>query len=291
MPDAYARLVDDAAVFPPGNLSLDDAVSAHRDHRASPYAGLVGPLVVPDTALPDLIGRLEADEPLAVSVVVTGGAGAVEPAARWAGDAGQVELAALELGLRDEEDLSRNARRVTKVIDQLFAAGHLRDETLVYVEVPSPSGPAPTTGWLDALDELAGLELGLKFRTGGDSRDRFPTPAQLAACIDAALDRELPFKCTAGLHHAVRHPDTETGIEHHGFLNVLLATRAALDGVAVEEIAAVLGTANSATVLSQLAEAGDPGLTSSRRWFRSFGSCSVRDPLADLVGLGLLAQM
>ena len=42
--------------------------------------------------------------------------------------------------------------------------------------------------------------------------------------IDAALDRETPFKCTAGLHRAVRHTGDD-GFEHHGFLNVLVATR------------------------------------------------------------------
>ena len=46
----------------------------------------------------------------------------------------------------------------------------------------------------------------------------------------AALDRETPFKCTAGLHNAVRHRAADTGFEHHGFLNVLLATRQAFDG-------------------------------------------------------------
>src|SRR5437764_5232024 len=39
-------LVDDAAVFPPGNASVPDAVRAHRQHRSSWYADLVGPLLV-----------------------------------------------------------------------------------------------------------------------------------------------------------------------------------------------------------------------------------------------------
>ena len=54
----------------------------------------------------------------------------------------------------------------------------------------------------------------------------FPGAATVASWIDAALDRETSYKCTAGLHHALRHRDHETGFEHHGFLNVLLATRA-----------------------------------------------------------------
>ncbi len=47
----FAGLLDDAAVFPPGNASVPDAVRLHREHRASWFAPLIGPLVVPDTEL------------------------------------------------------------------------------------------------------------------------------------------------------------------------------------------------------------------------------------------------
>ena len=80
----------------------------------------------------------------------------------------------------------------------------------------------------------------LKFRTGGLEADKFPSPEQLAGWIDAALDRETPFKCTAGLHHAIAHRDHHTGFPHHGFLNVLLATRQAFDGASVSEVATLL---------------------------------------------------
>ena len=114
----------------------------------------------------------------------------------------------------------------------------------------------------------------------------FPTAATVAAWIDAALDRETAFKCTAGLHHAVRHRDHETGFEHHGFLNVLLATRLAFDGGTPAEVARVLDDhyANDLVALARQAD-----LAGARRWFTSYGSCSVTEPLDDLVGLGLLA--
>lgn len=291
IPQPYRFLVDDAAVFPPGNAPLGEALAAHRRHRRSPWADLLGPFVVSDEALPDLIEAVRAsgdDTPLPVSVVVTGGAGAIEPAVRWAGRAEELELAAVELALRDEQDLPRNARRVTTVVDQLRAASDLDDDTPVYVEPPRPVGPEPAASWLTALDELAALDLRLKFRTGGVTADAFPSAAELASCIDAALDRELRFKCTAGLHHALRHRDEETGFEHHGFLNVLLATRAALDGSGVEDVEQVLGTTAASAVRDTLDEEGEETLVSARRWFVSFGSCSVREPLEDLVDLGLV---
>lgn len=294
IPAAFRSLVDDAAIFPPGNAPLVEALRAHREHRGSSYQELVGPFVVSDVALPDLIQAVRADSedgPLAVSVVVTGGAGAIEPAVRWATRAEELDLAGLELGLRDESDLPRNAQRVTTVVDQLRAAAELDDETPVYVEPPRPTGPEPASSWLSAVDELAALDLRLKFRTGGTTGDAFPGAAELAACIDAALDRELRFKCTAGLHHAVRHRDEESGFEHHGFLNVLAATRAALDGSSPEDVAAVLDTRDSSEVRVLLESAGQDGLGSARRWFVSFGSCSVLEPLEDLVDLGLLPDL
>lgn len=291
IPDPYRFLVDDAAVFPPGNAPLTEALAAHRAHAAQAWADLVGPFVVTDVALPELIEAVRSSgdaTPLPVSVVVTGGAGAIEPAVRWAGRAEELALAALELGLRDEQDLPRNAHRVTTVVDQLRASGDLDDETPVYVELRRLFGPDPAPTWLTALDEVAALDLRLKFRTGGVTADAFPSALELAACIDAALDRELAFKCTAGLHHALRHRDQETGAEHHGFLNVLLATRAALDGDPVDGVARILTTTDATTVRESLESAGTAGLVSARRWFVSFGSCSVLEPLEDLVALGLV---
>lgn len=294
IPRPYRGIVDDAAVFPPTNAPLTEALAAHRALRATAWSDLVGPFVVGDVVLPELIEavRSEADPtPLPVSVVVTGGAGAIEPAVRWAGRAEELALAALELGLRDESDLPRNARRLTTVVDQLRAAGELEDETPVYVEPPRAASPEPTTSWLSALDEIAALDLRLKFRTGGATADAFPGAAELAACIEAALDRELAFKCTAGLHHALRHRVTEgfeRPVDQHGFLNVLLATRAALDGRGRDEVSAVLQIQDDDSVAAALAAAGEDGLVSARRWFASFGSCNAGQARDDLADLGLL---
>ena len=47
LPPLFGRLVDDAAVFPPGSATLADGGRRTRQHRAAWYAGLVGPLLVP----------------------------------------------------------------------------------------------------------------------------------------------------------------------------------------------------------------------------------------------------
>jgi hypothetical protein len=272
-------LVDDAAIFPPGNLPLDQAVKEHRGHREAPYAALVGGFVVGDTSLADLVPLADPDRPLDLNVVVTGGAGALEPAVRWSRAEG-LRLRALEIALRDGgglgDDLARNAARVVAMVDNL--RGEMGDDVEVYVEPPRRT-LVGDQAWLAALDEISMAGLRLKFRTGGVTADAFPSVAELASSIDAALDRETPFKCTAGLHDAVRHTDPETGFEHHGFLNVLLATRVALDGGDIE---AALSSAEPATQLP-----APEACASARRWFTSFGSCSVLEVHADLVDLDL----
>jgi hypothetical protein len=278
IPPEYAALVDDAAIFPPGNAPLEEAVPAHREHLAAPYAALVGPFVVSDTRLPDLAKLVGSDgDPLRVAVVVTGGAGAVEPAYRWASSPG-LEPVGIEVALRDLDDLGGSARRTVAAVAELGA------DVPVYVEPPLVPGP-PSHGWLTALDEVAAADLRLKLRTGGVSADAFPTEQTVAAAIDAALDRELPFKCTAGLHHAVRDRAPDTGFEHHGFLNVLLATRAALDG---DDVTAALAEQDPDAMVARLAATGTDALVRTRRWFTSFGCCGVRDPYDDLVALSLV---
>lgn len=261
--------IDDAAIFPPGNMPLDEALAAHEAHQAAEYADLVGPFIVNDGRLPELCETIT--EPITINLVVTGGAGAISGAVTWAQRAEGVTLNAVEFALRDEDDLAHNARRVIAACDDIGL------DCPVYVEPPRLRGDRPPHGWLAALDALAEREFPVKFRLGGVDPDMVPTSVEVATSINAALDRELPFKCTAGLHHAVR---TEDG---HGFLNVLLATRADLDG---EDAVTVLDERDPQALLSRL----DPDtMLRTRKWFTSFGSCSILEPHDDLVELGVIA--
>ncbi len=304
VPSWLSRLVDDAAIFPPGNVPLPRAVEAHREYHSAPYAALVGPFVVSDLKLPDLLevvstGSATGDssttrvEPFPVTVVVSGGAGALEPAVRWSTRSGTLELRSLEIALRDDDSgaIVHNAKRIVTAVDQLVADGELGEAVPVYVEPPRLHGADPGHGWLSALDEIAAMDHRLKFRTGGADTDAFPGADELNTLIGAALDRELQFKCTAGLHNALRHRDDETGFEHHGFLNVLLATRASLDGASAGDVAAILETTDAATVRAAVEEAGPDAMLGARRWFASFGSCSILEPLEDLVDLDLLPDL
>ena len=281
VPALFRHLVDDAAMFPPGDLPLPEAVAAHRAHRVSPYADLVGTFVCTDQDLMKVAAEAArtGGGPLEVAVVITGGAGGIEPAVRYGDRSSDVEVKAIEVRLRAEDDLSRNALRVVRACDDCL------DEETAYVEIGLDGA------WERALDVVADAGYAAKLRTGGLDASLFPSELQVAAFITACLDREVAFKCTAGMHNAVRHAASDTGFEHHGFLNVLLATRASLDGASQDELAAVLasrdgdGLADHARALSEEQTAG------TRRWFTSFGSCRIDEPRHDLTTLKLLETL
>ncbi|SCE80578.1 hypothetical protein GA0074696_0969 [Micromonospora purpureochromogenes] len=275
MPRLFAGLVDDAAVFPPGSASLPDAVAAHREHRDAWYAGLVGPLLLPASALPALADLLGPGERLAVGVIGDLPIGQLDAALAEADPritVRQVEAAVAKRG----EDPQPGLAGLLKLAERLTSVD-------VHAEVPL------TFGLTGALDTLAaaradGLPVAAKFRTGGLAAELFPTPVELAAVICACRDRALPFKLTAGLHHALRHLDPETGFTHHGFGNVLAATLAAAQGAEVDAVAALLAATDPLPLVEQARARRDE----ERPLWIGFGSCSILEPLTDLIRLALV---
>jgi hypothetical protein len=133
---------------------------------------------------------------------------------------------------------------------------------------------------------LHGAGLGLKLRTGGAAAAAFPASGPLAAAIEAAVATGVRFKCTAGLHHAVAHDDPATGWSHHGFLNVLLAVHAAQTGrtVPVE----LLADRDAGSLAEQAGALSPDEAAAVRARFASIGSCSILEPLTDLLELKLV---
>ncbi|GAA3836675.1 hypothetical protein [Nocardioides panacisoli] len=259
-PGLFDHLYDDAAIFPPGDASLEAAVPAHRAWLASPHAMTVGTFVCSAPRLDDL-ARLGPDFP--VSVTVPDGPGALP-------------------GVLDRVDIDVASVEVPLDLDgwpELEGAVH---RTEVYAEVRL----ADLSVTLAARLASAGIRL--KVRTGGADAAMFPTAAALAEGIVTAVRADLPFKLTAGLHHALRHRDPATGFEHHGFGNVLAATAAAVGGAGPEEVAVILDDTDADTVVTTLRALSPAQKGSVRSRFRSFGTCSIQEPLEDLAALGLL---
>lgn len=271
--DLLAGLCDDAAVFPPGNAPLALAVRAYGARRRVRYAGLVGPLVLPAAALPRLAPLLPAGGPvLPLSVTFPDGPSGV-PAAL-------ANAALLPVEVRSVEVPVPGGTAPDAFMDDLEAALEDAPALDVYVEVPRDAGR------LAVIEAITGRHRA-KFRTGGVHADRYPGEAELAASLAAAVAAGLPFKATAGLHHAVRGTDPVTGFEQHGFLNLLLATDALLRGGSEQDARALLSERDGSTVARLVRGLDAARVRRARAAFTSFGTCSITEPLDELVELGL----
>ncbi|BCY15276.1 hypothetical protein L3i22_103640 [Actinoplanes sp. L3-i22] len=271
VPPLYAGLVDDASLLPPSPTGLAEAESKFHEHTSAWFAGLIGNLLVPASVVgsepvPRLVAALIGDIPagtLPSTVEKLRAAGMVIE---------HVEAAVARRGEDPQPGLA---------LLRTFASAD--PGTKVWAEIPLSWG---LIGALDALAEARaeGLPIAPKFRVGGLAAELFPTPVELAAVICACRDRELPFKLAAGLRHATRHTDPETGFTHHGFLNVLVATLLAADGGEVAEVAEAL----AATHPVPLVEPARAHRDAPRPLFAGFGAANVVEPLTELVRLGLI---
>ena len=281
----FVGLVDDAAMFPPGSAEVAEALAAHREYRRSWFAPLVGPLVVSDQKLAALGRAVQrvADptdlttEDLEVSVVTTSGpAGLVDLAGP---SPARLRLRAVESALRDPDDLAGDASRL------VAAAGVLEAGVEMFVELPY------ARGWERAVEVVAAAGLLGKLRTGGPAPADTPSTTRLAHQLSVLVEADLPFKATAGLHHAWPTPGPQPDRPgQHGFLTLLAAVDALAGGASVADAAELLAGGEQAAVLGALASWSGTRADGVRRRLRSFGCCGVVDPLADLVALGLLEE-
>jgi hypothetical protein len=268
-------LCDDAALFPPGNLPLAEAVPAHVAHLASGHRGLVGPFIVSAAdvhALGPLLAKAEEGSfEVAVTVPEPSGLAAALSAAAGVP---QVRVVAVEVAVPIGVDAAH-------VVPDLDSAVTDRPDLEAYVELPRDDRrPA-------LLAALAATRYHAKLRTGGVRADLYPDEDELAAAVLACVTAGVAFKATAGLHHAVRNTDPTTGFEQHGFLNLLAAVDAAQRGADHGEVAALLAQRDAAAVAARVA-ALDGRAGPVRDAFHSFGTCSIDDPRTELTALGLL---
>jgi hypothetical protein len=182
-------------------------------------------------------------------------------------------------------ELGAEDRELTVIMDVVDTPGARHrtwpaldsDPRIQAVEARFDTAPADWSGselYLEGvdLDRVAELGARAKVRCGGA---HVPSIDELADFIRGCRERELPFKATAGLHHAVRRNGA------HGFLNVLAA--AVFDEEALAE-----GDAESFRVTEAGFRWRDQTAPPGRGLFVSFGSCSFFEPVDELKALDLL---
>ena len=269
-------MVDDAAIFPPGNAPLDVAIREHATHRASAYASFVGPLLVRDinvAHVPELV-----DGPLEIGVIGTRGPKGLEQAIADLHDFPHVTVSAVEIPLPADGDLVLATRELVS------ALGPVPDDVTVSIELPRP-GAFVSDAWIGAADEIAAAGFQAKFRTGGVEAGAYPDERELAAVLSALMHHRL--KLTAGLHRAVRNTQPGTGFEQHGFVNIMVAVHRLHSGATVDGAAEVLAERDGGALATVVRSWSDEDAATVRRTFRGFGCCGVTEPYEDLVELGL----
>lgn len=283
-----AGAIDYAGLFPPASLSMAEAVSNYATYRSGADAWALGRFVVP-------VGRLpEFEVAVAALAAVAAGGPAWRLSAIAAGGA-------LEEGSRVRAFNRAHEGRL--VIDSVEGRASRPEEVAalagafagvaVFAEVKGDDAlPA-------LLESIRDHGVAAKLRTGGVVPDAFPSSRDVARFIVGCVATGVPFKATAGLHHAVRgdYPLTYASGSPRGlmfgYLNVVAAAAVAADGGGEEEVVSALergdGTSirfDAGTLHWSDMQLSERSLARARRDFvLSFGSCSFREPIEELASL------
>ncbi len=285
-------IIDYAGLFPPSQVSMPEAVINYATYRNSNYGWMLGRFVVPVARLDEFIESardfVSRDGKSTWHLCVTAGED-INDTIRKVRDFNRKNAPGVFADL-----IEVKANTVSK-IDNTVAA--LPEGVTAYFEI--------ATG--DALPDLV-TTLSLKgqkakIRTGGVSREDFPSSKHIIRFVRTCMAANVPFKATAGLHHPIRCFKPLTYAEDapqgtmHGFLNMLLMTGFARESYRVSLLEEMME--EEFEEVFQFSELGvkwrsEHFLSNAHLgWLRqkgmhSFGSCSFDEPIADLQALGLL---
>jgi hypothetical protein len=238
-------LFDYAGLFPPAELSLEEAVERYAAYRQGGDAWMLGRFVVPVASLEALeaaSAALPADafgSAWPLSVLGSGGMeedrqAIAEFATRQRG--GRLRVDTVELKVTSGLDV-RRARALARDGWDVYCEISGRDGSPAFTPPDTdalrrdkPSPPQADSSPIDTvLDAIAVSGLHVKVRAGGVTSDAIPPARYLARVLAGCVQRGLSIKATAGLHHAVsgEYPltyEADAGCAGmHGYLNLVIA--------------------------------------------------------------------
>jgi hypothetical protein len=290
-----ASIVDYAGLFPPAQLNLTDAMQQYDRAQSAPHHWMLDRFVLPAAYVPELSEILltfpkksQQSGSWALSVILS---------KNWAAELDQIRQFT-EAVPSNEQHIHIEAWEIAPIASAEIQSVYrnLPETANAFFEIPFDVELEPY------LHQLQQTGAAAKLRTGGMISAAFPDSAQLSQRILLLAKAQIPFKATAGLHHALRgtYPLTDQSASAsslmHGFLNVaLLAAFANQQRLTIDQAWALLEERSIASF--QLTETEitwrDRALSikdiqHSRHQFRSIGSCSVQEPIEDLHSLNLL---
>jgi hypothetical protein len=290
-------VLDYAGLFPPAALNMAEAVNNYARYCVGGLSWILGRFILPlsrmeefETVVSRTPSKTQEGRSWRVSVLGTDNPEAdlkqiLEFNRRYSGNAGsdRIVVDAVELKVHSKEAIQR-------------AAGILASHLQTYFEIAISQD---TPCLIDSISERHGRA---KVRTGGLVPDLFPSPEQLASFLFLCAGKGVPFKATAGLHHAFRsvHPLTYEKSSPlgmmHGFMNLLFASALAHAGADEKNVATVLSEEDpksfyfdDGSILWHNRMINNVQLRSMRNgFFHSFGACSFLEPTSDIMELKLL---
>lgn len=289
--------VDYAGLFPPAELDMQEAVRSYAEYRDGDDNQLLGRFVVPASRLGEFtepgakyLDRGEGSVPWCLSVLVDGDATFARKA-MLEFTASHMENSPLGHALCDAVEV-----RAMDDIQITTLAKSFSSPIRIFFEV------APDERMERNLELVARNEGAAKIRMGGTTPDAFPSAKSVVKFIVACNRFRIPFKATAGLHHAIcgsyplTYKEGSGRAPMFGFLNLFLAAAFVRKGLSEQQAQQILEETNPAEF--SFLESGiswrghdlnrEEIRMSRSQFFLSFGSCSFKEPLDEAQRLGLI---
>lgn len=297
-----SHIIDYAGMYPPANLSLEDAFRNFISYQSSRDAWMLSRFVIPAKRLVEL---QDFEQPLSFTALGRGGKDADEFLANLNRDLDDIKSFREARGANGIVDMFETALPSSTLIDK-FAANDLTNRAAdalnkngitVFFECPAGEDWQNRAEILiRALKKIKDKHVGFKLRTGGVVADAFPSPEQIAWTIAEVREAGVPLKCTAGLHHPMRHDNESVQTKMHGFINVfgagMLAMGANISQSQIQPMIEDEDPANFVFDENGFEWRGLRVATSevikARQFATSFGSCSFDEPREDLRKIGFL---
>jgi hypothetical protein len=253
---------------------MSDALRTHFEIRAGEHAGVLGVFLCQGSRLPELITELikiKPKQPLPLSLIIDTGLGGVPKAISI------VESRSELLSLQMVE------MPAPSDVDEVWLE---RVSEFVPEDVIRVVEPRRGVGWLDGVRKVIEHGSWPKVRCGGLSSENFPSVDELADFLAVVSSFSgASFKATNSLCRAVRHTDEGSGVTHHGFLNLLVASARCLSG---GDVRGALESTDGTALADEARALSDEAAKAVRELFACYAAGSFDESVADLGELGLL---
>lgn len=315
-------IIDYAGLFPPADLSLDTSIQNYSNYRKSDDAWMLSRYIIPASRLGELEPYRETlfdeGDPFAFSVLGKGTetvseyrdqleslVNEIEEFHQINGD--RVTTDILEIKLPREVVFACDADLLSDIYEETvekFAQSELLPSQVFFEGFFEENWEKEIGQVLEAMNRYnqdfqsdTFREIGFKLRCGGVKAHIFPSVEEVAFALNRAREYNLGVKCTAGLHHPIRHYADSVQTKMHGFFNVFGgAMLSYAHDLSDDELAKIIREEDPEhfkfdedgfwwddlmVSTNEISELRDVALI-------SFGSCSFDEPREDFEQLGLL---